>query len=112
MNVHDVAKELGQDLPDAFRAILAEAVKLGWPERYAGDLAIDLGAIRNRGPEAFGWCVRETGTHIFHRLNVAAMATVDATFSGDKRWFFWTGAKLIKCKSAQSCAKRLRAAAR
>ena len=49
-----------------YRAIAAEAARIGWPKFYKEDLAIDLNVLCSAGAsKEFWWGVRSTGTDLF-----------------------------------------------
>lgn len=49
-----------------YRAIAAEAARLGWPKFFHEDLAIDLNVLCTPdAPKCFWWAVRSTGTDLY-----------------------------------------------
>jgi hypothetical protein len=57
-----------------YRAIAAEAARIGWPKFYKEDLAIDLNVLCSVGaPKEFWWGVRSTGTDLFQPNTLASL---------------------------------------
>jgi hypothetical protein len=78
----------------SYRAIRAEAARVGWPVAYRADLTKhDLAACRRLQPgERFVWALRETGTDLY-ALGRASIAWARAQVQ-EHRWYLWTGAEL------------------
>jgi hypothetical protein len=105
----------------AYRAMLAEAKRTGWPERFRSDLLKhDRNALWNL-PDAqpFLWVLRECGTCLYaigadpidgagHMVWHAPTFVVDA-FGADKcRFYVWDGTGLRALANAEQAAELTR----
>ena len=95
----------------ALAAIRTESARVGWPLRFATDLAHDATAIASMQPrEPFTWCLYPDGTHL-GRVEVSrghhglTMCMVADTFE-NCRFYVWDGKELSQ-HSAESADSTL-----
>jgi hypothetical protein len=106
-----------------YRAICAEAKRLGLPTRYRADLTVHdrthLSQIPNG--ESFGYVLRASGTHVFRaerRGNPDGFAYVERHFSpgytSDKQihCYWWDGTRLVALADSKALADKLNATLR
>lgn len=78
----------------AYRAITAEANRLGWPQAYRADLLTHDRSILSaaEAPRDFLWSVRPTGTHLVPLSSWPSIAWGAAAVRcgpAEERWYHW-----------------------
>ncbi len=97
-----------------YRAIKAEADRVGWPEHFREDLTRhDRAALSRRdAPREFGWVLRRCGTHLLVRgtwwdfLWAVAVVRNEARSDGPYRYYWFDGERLHRI-TAQELIRRL-----
>jgi len=99
--IAEIAALLPQTNIQGYRAIVAEAARIGWPTHFAVDLTeSDLNALCSPGaPHAFWWGIRSSGTDLFHPNHLYsvqwALARAGTYPEGDEqRYYAYSGERL------------------
>jgi len=113
MSAHNCGHTLMTSDSPAFRAITAEAERIGWPVAFRTDLDHDADFIARQNPPAFVWIIRPCGTHIIAATAATSgpltyrntseplystreLDCIARAFEPDKRFFTWDGSRLAE----------------
>ena len=107
-----------------YDALLAEADRIGWPERFRTDLTEHdrLALSRRRSTEAFAWVLSRDATYLVfpsrlpidgagHYAHEMRRSCREAFGAENCRWYWWDGAQLTDARSPEALAEHLRCAA-
>ena len=98
-----------------YRAIKAEASRVGWPEHFREDLTRHDRATLSRkdAPREFGWVLRRCGTHLlapggttWDFLWAIAVVRNEARSDGPYRYYWFDGERLYQI-TAEELIRRL-----
>jgi hypothetical protein len=118
MSAHSCDIHLMTTDAPAFRAILAEADRIGWPVAFRTDLDHDADFIARQAPPAFVWIISPCGTHIIAATDATTgplqvrgteplyssreLDCIARAFEPEKRFFTWDGLRLAEVTLAQA----------
>ena len=107
-----------------YEALLAEAQRVGWPERFETDLTThDRAALEKRDPALpFAWVLNRAATYLAfpspspvdgagHYAQDMPAICARAFGREDCRWYWWDGLALHEVETAEQLAELLRASA-
>ncbi|MBL8818852.1 MAG: hypothetical protein JNL58_22675 [Planctomyces sp.] len=98
VEAYSTSREPSERSIRAYRALVAKAIEIGWPEHFADDLYFhDRITLIEHDPEVFAWSVRNTGTEIMipNRTHSIFLFTYFQRESypdrSRHRFYFWNG---------------------
>ena len=107
-----------------FDALLAEADRIGWPERFRTDLTEhDRSTLsRRESTEPFAWVLSRSATYLVfpnrrpidgagHYAHEMPTSCREAFGRDNCRWYWWDGTGLVDVGSPEALAEHLRWAA-